>query len=81
MNCNLVKHLLSKTLKPQVAKVFMDCVLKLLKTKFLVPSSFILQYSYSSLKIFENKVVNMGETELTNASHDLYTLLTAIFQE
>ena len=68
-------------MKPQVAKVFMGWALKLLKTKFLVPSSFILKYSYSSLKVFENKVVNKGKTELTNATHDLYTLLYAIFQE
>ena len=44
-------------------------------------SKIYLKYSYSSLKIFENKVVNKGKTELTNATHDLYTLLTAIFQE
>ena len=31
------------------------------------------------MKIFENKVVNKGKTKLTNAAHDLYTLLTAIF--
>ena len=52
-----------------------------MKTKFLVPRFFILRYSYSSLELFENKVVNKGKTELTNATHDLYTLLTAIFQE
>ena len=33
------------------------------------------------MKIFENKVVKKGKIELTNATHDLYTLLTAIFQE
>ena len=36
---------------------------------------------YSSLKISENKVVNNGETDLTNATHDLYTLLATISQE
>ena len=41
----------------------------------------MLKYSYSSLKIFENEVVNKGKTELTNATHDLYALLTTIFQE
>ena len=35
----------------------------------------------SSLKIFENKVVNKEKTELTNATHGLYTSMTAIFQE
>ena len=32
-------------------------------------------------KPYENKVVNKGKAELTNATHDLYALLTAIFQE
>ena len=32
-----------------------------MKTKFLVPRYLILKYSYSSLKIFENKVVNKGK--------------------
>ena len=50
------------------------------RVKFLVPKSFILKYSYSSLKIFENKVAIKGKTELANATDDLYTLLTAIFQ-
>ena len=52
-----------------------------LKTKFLVPRSFILKYSYSSPKISENKVVTKGKIKLTNAIHDRYTLLIAIFQE
>ena len=49
--------------------------------KFSVPISFILKYFYSSLNVFENKVVNKGKTDLTNATHNLYALLTAIFQE
>ena len=52
-----------------------------LKTKFLVPRSFILKYFCSSSKVFENKVVSKEKTELTNAAYDRYTLLTAIFQE
>ena len=51
------------------------------KSKFLVSRSFIIKYSYSFMKIFENKVVNKGKTKLTNATHDLYTLLTVIFQK
>ena len=39
------------------------------------------KYSYSSLKMFQNKVVKKGKTDLTNATHDLYTLFTTIFQE
>ena len=32
--------------------------------------------------MFENEIVNrFGKTELTNATHRLYILLTAIFQE
>ena len=88
MNCSSVKHLLSQTLKPPVDKVFdklnfkIACYQnKLLKTIFLVPRSFILKYSYSSLKMFQNKVVNKGKIELIDATHDLYTLLIAIFQE
>ena len=80
--------MLSQTLKAPVAKVFYGlnfkttCYLnELLKTKFLVLRSFILKYSYSSLKMFENKVVNKEKTELTNATHDLYTLLNATSQE
>ena len=30
---------------------------------------------------FYKKVVNKGKTELTNGTHNLYTLLTTIFQE
>ena len=30
---------------------------------------------------FENKVLTKGKTELTNATHDLYTSLTTIFQK
>ena len=30
---------------------------------------------------FENKVLNNGKTELTNATHDLYTSWATIFQE
>ena len=51
------------------------------KLHFLFQDLYLYLYSYSSLKIFENKVVNKGKTELTDATHDLYTLLTAIFQE
>ena len=78
----------SQTLKPPVAKVFyvlnnkVACYQNnLLKTKFLVSRYFILKYSHSSLNILENKVVNKGKFELTNAIYDLYTLLTVIFQE
>ena len=31
--------------------------------------------------MFENKTVAFGKIELTNATHDLNILLTAIFQE
>ena len=31
--------------------------------------------------MFQNKVVDKEEIELTDATHDLYTLLIAIFQE
>ena len=31
--------------------------------------------------MFENEVVKKEKTELTNAAHDLYTLLTASSQE
>ena len=51
------------------------------KFKFLVPRYFIHKYSDSSLKIFENKVVHKGKIELTNATHDIYKLLTTIFPE
>ena len=31
--------------------------------------------------IFENKVVNEGKIKPANATHDLYALLTTVFQE
>ena len=49
--------------------------------KFLVPRYFIYKYSDSSQKIFESKVVDKAKTELTNVTHDIYKLLTTIFQE
>ena len=38
-------------------------------------SKIFLKYSYSSLKIFENKVVSKGKTDLADATHDLYTFI------
>ena len=83
MNCNSVKHLLSQTLKLSVAKDFYGLNLwiarkteKLMVTENQISGSKIyLKYSYSSLKIFENKVVNKGKTDLADATHDLYTFI------
>ena len=85
MDCNSVKHLLSQTLKPPVAKVFMGRTLKL----------HVIKRSYwklnKSSKIFHSQIflrcserfwtVNKGKTELANKTYHLYALLTAAIQE
>ena len=57
-----------------------------IKTSYWKLSFSFQDHSFSNIitllwTFFENKVVNKGKTELTNATHDLYTLFTAIFQE
>ena len=68
--------MLSQTLKLPVANFFMGWTIRLyvINTSNWKPN-FILKYSCFSLKIFENKVVNKGKTDLTNTTHGLYTVL------